>query len=456
MKKSFLVSLAIIGALSTSTTLATAPNTGLQVTKPTYQWKTETNKSKEGFDHCLVKNMYDNGTIMILAQNKDSITRLALHFPQDKMQPNQQFDLTIQIDKGDVFPVEAVAVSPQILTIGIPEALPDLMRKGEALYLRGPTDEVVFLLSGVDGAVSALRDCVTANISDKPADSIAAAKVPDDLLDDIADAKTASSDEKPLVTAQAALPPNVKPVENSRSVPKQASSPLQDKLVSEVQKPKEIAAVKPPAPALPAPKKLAEITKEEPTKTQVKPTAPVTKEAKAKPAPVKPSTQPVAKVTPAPLLPAPYDSIMTTAKLMPERLLLGKTGQAGDKPLDYAWRQNNLFVGIKKQPPLSVPAVQLPQLVKSYLAQVRGNCAGEFVAEAGSFDRSPTHATQGWVMAEIACASPQAETIGALLFYSDAAQTTIYFVESAATNGSDAIKARNTILKAVIAPNSLK
>lgn len=414
---------------------------GLQVTKPSYQWKTEASMDKDGFNHCLVKNMYDNGTVMILAQNKDNVTRLALHFPQNKMQANQQFDLTIQIDKGDVFPVEAVAVSPQILTIGIPEALPDQMRKGEALYLRGPTDEVVFLLTGVSGAVHALRDCVVANKNGK-ANNQTAQKVPDDLLDtmteSVSDQPVIAKKQKPTDTQVAAL---------------DKKSPI----TPEIQKAtsKKIVQTAPVLPAkttslLPEKKQLDELN---PPSQKI--TKPVVKPEKNKMvAQAKPEI-----VTPKPLLPSPHLERAKQATIAPTQLIIGRAGMIANKPLDYAWLYRDILVGFKTHPALQVPAVQLPQFVTSYLKQLKTLCTGEFIAEASSFDRNPGAGGQAWIMAETACSIQQSgtakETISALLFVSEPSGTTIYLTEASANKGSEAIRVRNTLLKTIIAPTSL-
>lgn len=382
--------------LSTSAFAAVPPSVAapkLQVTKPIYQWKTESNNVKDGgFDHCLIKNMYDNGTMLLLAQNRDDVVRLALHFPQDKMKPNQQFDLTIQIDKRDVFPVDAIAVSSQVLTIGIPEALPDQMRKGNALYLRGPSDEVVFTLDGMDGAVTALRDCVLTNKDLAVGKKKTMAQVPDDLLDDAPapETKVAIAEEPkkemPPVTAQSALAPKEKAVE--KETPKAA--------------PAHVAA-----------------------------------------------PEPQEKITPAPLLPEDIARVVTKAGVMPTSLLMGKTGNAGNKPLDYAWQQADLFIGVKQLPAITNAAKELSQAATRYLSGLRGRCNGEFVAEASNFVAHKTGG--GHLLAEIAC-SPRdgnMETIGALLFTSDARAVTVYFVEAPSQKGAQAIKTRNGFVSAL-------
>ena len=370
---------------------AHAEPTALQVTKPIYQWKTESNNDDKGFNHCLVKNMYDNGTMMILAENRDDVTRLALHFPQDKMQPNQQFDLTIQIDKRDVFPVEAVAINSQVLTIGIPEALPDQMRKGAALHLRGPSDEVVFTLDGMSGAVLALHDCVATNKKLAAGQKTAMVEVPDDLLDDTVQ-KSDSAVKKPEVV-----------------VPKEQEKKAAEIVTAKTEEKKPVTQSAPAPKA--APKTVAVV-----------------------------ATEP--KPVPAPLLPPPMDAIMTQAGLMPKALLMGKTGQAGNKPLDYAWQQEDLFVGIKQQ----TATTDLSAASTLYMRGLRATCAGEFVAEASELQK---HGTASWIVAEVACAPRQgAATIGALLFYNDGKTLRITFVESPSTSGARAIKARNAVLKA--------
>ena len=153
---------AVAGLSVVAVTAYAAPS---QVSNPIYEWRTESaNDQKTGaFNHCLVKNMYSNGALLMLAENFEGIQKLIIHFPMDKMKPGDKFDLTLQVDRRDTFPVEAAAIEPRILSIAVPAALPDQMRKGSQLFLRGPEDEVVYTLKGMDGAVIALRDCVASS-----------------------------------------------------------------------------------------------------------------------------------------------------------------------------------------------------------------------------------------------------------------------------------------------------
>jgi hypothetical protein len=450
----------VSGLLLTTATFAAAPTPrssseavaqnpeALQVTKPIYQWKTESSNDKDGFNHCLVKNMYDNGTMMILAENREHITRLALHFPQDKMQPNQQFDLTIQVDKRDVFPVEAAAVSPQVLTIGIPDTLPDQMKRGNALYLRGPKDEVIFTLDGMNGAVEALRDCVTTNLA--APDKVKLAKndkskknlVPDDLLD------APPPQEEPMVPKDpydvTAYDETAQPAEEAKS--KNPITALVDKLKGDGEDKREIKV----AEAKPEPKKPepAPVIKPEEKKPEAKKPV-VEKKPEPKPVAAKPpAPKQDEPVKPVPLLPTPYGDVIAGANLTPETLLMGRAGEKGNKPLDYAWIRDDLFIGLKKQAALPNPSVRLPQLMAGYMQMLKARCAGEFVAEASSFT---TTAKGGYIVVEAACAPEGGEdTIAALLFLSNGPQTTIYFVESPGTQGAAAIKARNAILTAAL------
>ena len=55
------------------TSLGHAADPAMQVTKPIYPWRTETQKTadKKQFSHCLVKNMYDNGILLLIAENAE-------------------------------------------------------------------------------------------------------------------------------------------------------------------------------------------------------------------------------------------------------------------------------------------------------------------------------------------------------------------------------------------------
>ncbi len=458
--------LLVSGLLLTTSLFAAAPSTNaLQVTKPIYQWKTESANDKDGFNHCLVKNMYDNGTMMILAENREHIIRLALHFPQDKMQPNQQFDLTIQVDKRDVFPVEAAAVSPQVLTIGIPDTLPDQMKRGNALYLRGPKDEVIFTLDGMNGAVEALRDCVATNLA--APDTVKMAKsgkakknlVPDDLLD----APPPEMPKDPYdVTAYdetAELPQEESRSSSEVVAQTKSKNPIAafvDKLKGDGEDKREIKvaenAVKPviaqPEEKKPAPAIKAEEKKPEPKKAVEKKPEPKPVAAAKPPAPKAVEPKQEETIKPAPLLPAPYGDVIQAANLTPESLLMGRAGEKGNKPLDYAWIKGDLFIGLKKQILLPNPSVRLPQLMSGYMQMLKSRCAGEFVAEASAYTAARKG---GYIVVEAACA-PQGgdDTIAALLFVADEKQTTIYFVESPGEQGAAAIKARNAILNAAV------
>jgi hypothetical protein len=443
----------------------------LQVTKPIYQWKTESSNDKDGFNHCLVKNMYDNGTMMILAENREHITRLALHFPQDKMQPNQQFDLTIQVDKRDVFPGRSSGRQPtspdhrhsrhaarpdetrQCALFARPQGRSDLHAGRHERRGRSPT-RLRHDKSGRTGHREAGENS-------KRSSSEAVArnnKLPDDLLDapppemkanpyDVTeyDETAAQTEKKNPITAFVDKlkgsddkdKREIKVAERSSSeaiAQTENAAPAKKEMV-ETAKPK-------PAPVMPAPKPI------EPPKAEknmaVKPEPKKLVEKKEEKKPVEPKQD--EQVKPAPLLPAPYGDVMNVVNLEPETLLMGMQGQKGNKPLDYAWLKGDLFVGIKKQGALPNPSVRLPQFMTGYMQMLKAHCAGEFVAEASSYTTTPQG---GYIIVEAACAPQQGEdTIAALLFIADATQASVYFVEAPGAHGANAIKARNAILNA--------
>ncbi|MDB5478473.1 MAG: hypothetical protein JWM96_968 [Alphaproteobacteria bacterium] len=370
--------------LATLPAFAVPSEPALQITKPIYSWKTESqnDENKGTLNHCLVKNMYDNGTVLMLAENTDGVRRLALHFPQDKMESGQHFDLTAQIDKRDVFPVEAIAITPRVMTVAIPSSLPDQMRKGDALYLRGPNDQVVYQLKGMDGAVSALHDCIVSN-QGRPA-----------LTDNngvvIADAGTAS------VGQEAAPVPAINDAEAQASV------------------------AMAPAPVAPEP------VQAEPEKTA------------EKPAPM------IAETTPG-LLPSQWQAAFAGTPWAPEKLLLIRQPTSA-QPLDFAWRKDEMLIGLKEK-----SASSLETGAVDYMRMMKQRCNGEFVAEASGI--VPGKGNLSTKMAELACANNKGtDSIAAMLFTSAGDnKIRIYFFETPAIKGGDAIRARNDVLKNVMA-----
>jgi hypothetical protein len=376
--------------------LAAMPQ-GPQVTKPIRAWKTETMRTESGrFDHCIVKNMYNNGTLMMLGQNNEGTERLALQFPQDKMRANQHFDLTIQIDRKDVFPVEAVALNKQIMTINIPSALPDQMRKGQLLHLRGPNDEVIYTMDGMNGAVTALRDCVISQNSRNPAIQV---------VDDAAETKssgtpTAKSAEKPAAQAI------TKPVQTASAAP---STPL-------------IAAAREQAAAAPATQNssksgLSDLAH----KLLYKPEKTIETAQEA-------------------LLPPRWHAVFSRLDLLPEKLLPIQPSPL-EQPLDYIWLRKNLFLGTKAK---TVSANEnLDQVAATYLRMLKARCDGSFVAEVSTIQNEKT-LNMKLKLAETACSDGKKEdSIAALLFTENASSANVYFFETKATNGANAIKARN-------------
>ena len=146
------------------------PADKIQITKPIYPWKTETEylkdkngKSSKNFSHCQVKNMYDNGILLLIAENTAHARRMALYFPQDKMPPNERFELDWQVDQNPPRQIRAVSASPRILAIALDDPMTKEMAAGYSLALRGPNDALVFGLNGVADATDSLRNCLIGN-----------------------------------------------------------------------------------------------------------------------------------------------------------------------------------------------------------------------------------------------------------------------------------------------------
>ena len=281
----------VCGIFLASTAMAATPlkiPEKYQITKPIYVWKSEVenNKQTKAFDNCRVENMYDNGTLLTIAQNAVGIKRLALSFPQQKLKKDQHYDLALQVDRKDVFPVEAVAVSASVLTIDISDSVPDQMRKGQLLHIRGPNDEVIYALDGMEGAVASLHDCVVAQKS-APVHSNEPPAVPNPPV--------MVADAKPMAKEMAKAPP----------------------AKTEIKKPE---AVKEKSAAITSP-------------------APVA----LKPAPIVKTIEYAA----SPLLLPPWKEVFAQTSLNPDKLIPMKKSK--DQPLDYIWQKDQVFIGVKQK-----------------------------------------------------------------------------------------------------------
>lgn len=291
-----------------------------QITKPIYVWKSEVenNKQTKAFDNCRVENMYDNGTLLTIAQNAVGIKRLALSFPQQKLKKDQHYDLALQVDRKDVFPVEAVAVSASVLTIDISDSVPDQMRKGQLLHIRGPNDEVIYALDGMEGAVASLHDCVVAQKS-APVRSTEPPAVPNPPVM-VADAKPVAKDIVKTTPAKA------------------------DVKTQEAIKQKAVTAA-------PAPVAIA-----------------------SKPAPIVKTIEYAA----SPLLSQPWKDVFAQTSLNPDKLIPMKKSK--DQPLDYIWQKDQVFIGVKQKEITSENDLAKTSL--DYLRMLKGRCKGNFLAES--------------------------------------------------------------------------
>jgi hypothetical protein len=139
--------------------------TGLQTTKPIYPWRTEAMQMADGttFSHCQVKNMYDNGILLAMAQNAKSQRRLVIDFPQDKLVAKEGYDLQWQVDRQPTQAVKAIAAGTRTLSIALDDTMTRQIARGNLLFLRGPNDTLGFDMIGVQDAVRSLQDCLVSN-----------------------------------------------------------------------------------------------------------------------------------------------------------------------------------------------------------------------------------------------------------------------------------------------------
>jgi len=393
------VSLVVTSLLIGCAALPAQAATPNQVSRPVREWMTENkNDDKGAFSYCSIKNIYDNDVLLMVAENAEGAQRLVLNFPQDKMQVGQKFDLTLQVDKSDVFPTEAVATTPRILSMGIPSALPDEMRKGTQLYVRGPKDEVVYTLQGINGGITALRDCVA----------------------------TSKNGNYQKSETQIAETPS-KPSTMSNAAPEAKGGKWWSPLTwfkSGDKKPAPAAVPTPP------------VASQDPG-TLMMPAAP-------KPA-VAMQTETVSAPISAPQatnLPAYWTSVFMSADLAPNVLINTDLPQ----PLDYTWQKNRFSIGIKE----NLDGKSLEHDAVAYLRSLKMACgSSSFVAETAAEQEDKDH-KRHWVLAETACSNDRKrDTIAALIFAEIGNKTSMVVIEGPAGEGAAIIKSRNAVLGAM-------
>lgn len=368
--------------------LASPTQAATQVAQPMYPWKTESSadpKTKT-LRHCLVKNVFDNATLLILAENDEGIQRLAVHFTEDRLEQGVLVDLTMQVDSGDVFPVEGMTTTPRILAINMPEMLPEQMRKGKILRIRGPQDEIAYNLKGTDKAVMSLRDCV-------------------------------ASHKNPNAAKQA--------LADVRETEKQTATNLAKSSV--FKSPEPVSA---PAPVQQAPITSAPID-----------TAPVARIAEA--TPVKKSATPLktAAIPAQDGVGTPWTTFFSLVGLKPNNDALSdaKTLRIVP-PLAHAWMSGAYDIGFQNTAPLNGKSFDTH--VQSYLSGMKRSCLGKFIAEASA----PATTTNGkirWQIAETICSNKGTDIMSALLFTSSAGDAVTMTIRSDMKNAAEAIRKRN-------------
>jgi hypothetical protein len=265
-----------------------------QVTKPIYPWKTENHdkeneSGKKTLSHCSAKNMYDNGILLLIAENTERQRRLALHFPQDKLNVNDTYDLQWQVDRLNPTPIKAIAATPRILAVAINDAMTMDIARGNMLFLRGPNDTLAFDLRGVYDAIISVQNCLTANGADTPTNRGTPPVAP---------------------VATAAPPPSM-----------------------------------PPAPQA--------VDASNVSRALITPVAATAPQPKAPPvAPLPATTTPTSTLTSDNQLVPMLQGIFTRANLKPQRLVVIPEKERQGKPFDAIWTLGHLFVGVKTERPV--------------------------------------------------------------------------------------------------------
>lgn len=389
--------------------------------KPLYPWKTEsaTDEKSGAMQHCLVKNAFENGTLLLLAENYDGLQRLAIHFPEDVLQQGILVDLALQVDKQDVFPVEGMTSSTRVLAMNVPDAFAEQLRKGNVLYIRGPEDEIAYQLHGTDKAVQALRDCVTSHKNPSLTRKKLAA---------ISDADADILAHKPI----------------GRSVPKEMMEPLQAP-VSAAEMQKNLGL------DLADMHLSANDTAKEANKTPVKgnekaadkmPVVPVPK-IKEAPLPLAAKDHKTAPKYQDGVLPSQWHYIFNHLAVAPKGKTVSAQKMGMTAPLQYAWAAGDLKIGLHTGNGLNKAG--LAQSAKHYMFNLRQDCKGEFVAEADDVKIS----TRGvyWQVAEIVCAAGKNETLFALLFTASNKESSTVVIQGDMKDAARIIRFRNDVLE---------
>lgn len=396
-----------------------------------YTWKTENAKDDKtgSLQHCLIKNAFDNGTLLILAENHEGLQRLAIHFPEDVLQPNILVDLTLQVDKQDVFPVEGITSTPRVLAMNVPQAFPDQLRKGNILRIRGPEDEIAYQLNGTDKAVQALRDCVVSH------------KNPSITRTKLAAISDADAD---LLAQQAKQRPHA-PAEMMETAQAPVSAKaMQENLGLGNDKKADDTKAKPIAKTAVKPTEKPAAKKEAPKATKPSDTAmPAVPVAAVKSADIPQAAKTVQK-TPAGELPTKWHYLFKDLALAPQGKTLDATKMRMTAPLQHAWLVDGLKVGLHNGQ--SVDVSVLEQSGKHYMFNMRRQCSGEFVAEADTV-KITTNGKMHWQIAEVICADKKEERLSALLFTTTKDDTSTIVIEGPMQDATRIIRLRNDVLE---------
>ena len=117
------------------------------------------------FSHCVVSAPYVSGDTLFLSVNRDATVSVGVVSPNLKMQPGQEFPVSLYIDRRAPFYGQAVAQSSDFAILVLPDFDSALtaLQKGRLLVLDTPLGRGEYDLTGTHRALNETLNCVVRN-----------------------------------------------------------------------------------------------------------------------------------------------------------------------------------------------------------------------------------------------------------------------------------------------------
>lgn len=119
------------------------------------------------FSHCVVSAPYLSGDSLYLSVNGDATVTVGVVSPNLKMQPGQEFPVSLYIDRRAPFYGQAVAQSSDFATLVLPDFDSALvaLQKGRLLVLDSPLGRGEYDLTGTYRALNETLNCAVRNLN---------------------------------------------------------------------------------------------------------------------------------------------------------------------------------------------------------------------------------------------------------------------------------------------------